>query len=886
MSTNGTGVERLIQAGAPVEPLEEQKARARLRASMFGVRPDPVKLGRFTVLQRLGSGGAGVVYAAWDPQLDRKVALKVLRSADDARAHEPQLVREAKALAKLAHPNVVSVFDVVQMSSADDPTVRLALTMEYVEGETLGVWLRRDRPHWREVVRVFVAAGRGLAAAHAVGLTHRDFKPSNVIVGSDGRVRVLDFGLARPSLGASPGSGRGSEIAGMQHSTAASMGDHSVGRIAGTPSYMAPEQHQGEPWDPKMDQYAFCVALWEALEGTLPFAGDTPAELYRDKMQGPPVRRIHALPSRLRKALARGLQPEPSARFASMDALLDALRVEPRRQLWLAAGAATVVLASAFGAWSRTAEETCTGGIERLDEVWDVDRRGHAREAFVRTKLAHAERSWQTVETTTSTWVETWSSEHRDACRAHAAGEQSSELLDLRMACLGDALRELRAFADVLVDADEVVVDRAVAAASSLPNLERCADTTTLRNRPRDPVDPSMLEAVERVRMLVAESMAEQTAGRYPRGLAVAEAALGEAELLTHATTLAAARHALGSALDRMGELELARAELVRAARDAQAAAADDLFVQTAIVLVWVLGDRQARFEEARAWADLAEGALERLGGDARLSADLHAARGAVAYSDGRYDDAIEHHEACARLSSSVWGARHFKTFRCHVNLANVHNRRGDLERALEVYRLAIETAKHTIGETHPYALIVRSNMVGVLEQLGRRAEALEEGLAVLAAQEMALGPEHPDLGSILINIASAYGGIGEREKAVTLVERALTIQEQAWGVDNIWLATTLVNLAQNRLLFGDIEGATVAAERALALQRTAFGDAHGELAHSLVVLGRIALAREDYGGARDHLERAGQLASEAFGPDHFLVTRAKTHLALLPEGQ
>jgi eukaryotic-like serine/threonine-protein kinase len=856
MSTNGSGLDRIIGAGAPVEPVEEQQVRARLRRSLFGLTVDPVKLGRFTVLQRLGAGGAGVVYAAWDPQLDRKVALKVLRVADEQDSDTSELVREAKALAKLSHPNVISVFDVVEASRGSG--IELVLAMEYVDGQTVSTWLRRERPHWRTIVRVFVGAGEGLAAAHAAGLIHRDFKPSNLILGNDGRVRVLDFGLAQPVV----------------------VDDVDARRIAGTPAYMAPEQHRGEPWDARMDQYAFCVALWEAVVGEAPFSGESLGQLHAAKMEGPPTRRTKRLPAHVRRVLLRGLQPNPSDRFSSMEALLAGLRKDPLRG-WRSATAAGAVLAiGVVLAWPATEGDGCTGGGERLEGVWDPGRRAAARSAFDGSGQLHAARSWQSVEEAIDGWVGRWSAAHLDACRSHALGEQSSELLDLRMSCLQDGLRELRALTDVLVDADAVVVDQSVVALAELPEVAACSDTRALRARHVDPVDPKSAPAVERVRQSVADALAEQVAGRYARALAMSESALAEAASLDHRATIAEARFALGSALDRMGESASAREVLVHAARDAQSAGADELFVRAASVLVWVLGDRNARFEEADAWAALAEGGIERLGGNTRLSADLHAARGVVAFNRDRPDEAIAHHEACITMSAEAWGEEHFKTFRCHVNLANVLNRRGDFVSALSAYRSAIAVAERSIGETHPLTLVARANVIGVLEGLGRYEEALEEGAVVIERQEAALGPAHPDLGSTLVNVASAHRAAGDLEAAVTLAERALRIQEQAWGSDNIWLATTLINLAQYRLAQGDLEPAFVAAHRALDLQQAALGDDHGDLAWALTTLGRIELARGDTAAARDALQRARRLATERLGEGHFLVGIADAHLA------
>ncbi|MBX7101023.1 MAG: serine/threonine protein kinase, partial [Myxococcaceae bacterium] len=278
------------------------------RASPGGERAPPATapagvLGRYVLLDPLGEGGMGRVFAAHDPQLSRRVAIKILRedlgSASDGVTHREFLQREARAMAQLAHPNVVAVHDVGVAGT------QVFLAMELVDGVTLERWVAEQPRSTAEVLEVFLQAGKGLLAAHRAGIVHRDFKPRNVLVGRDGRVRVTDFGLARPvtesTRSALDTSGRG-------HVTVA----------AGTPAYMAPEQFDGAPASASSDQFSFCLSLYECLHGQLPFRKGRRVrpELLRP---GRPV------PLALEAALARGLSPEPADRFPELSALLDAL---------------------------------------------------------------------------------------------------------------------------------------------------------------------------------------------------------------------------------------------------------------------------------------------------------------------------------------------------------------------------------------------------------------------------------------------------------------------------------------------------------------------------------------------------------------------------------
>ena len=276
-------------------------------------------LGRYVVLHPVGSGGMGVVYAAYDPELDRKVALKVLR--DVGAEHRQRLSREGQAMARLSHPNVITVHDV---GTWDD---RLYVAMEFVDGGTLLSWLNTERAY-QEVLQVFIAAGEGLAAAHAAGLVHRDFKPANVLVNAEGagrtlRPRVTDFGLARPHASAQQADSTPDPPM-SEASSALTMSLTRTGAMVGTPAYMAPEQYDLRPVDERTDQFSFCVALFEGLYGRRPFAGSTIAELAAN-VTGEKIvlpTQTKGVPPRVLRALRRGLSTDPTARFESMDALL------------------------------------------------------------------------------------------------------------------------------------------------------------------------------------------------------------------------------------------------------------------------------------------------------------------------------------------------------------------------------------------------------------------------------------------------------------------------------------------------------------------------------------------------------------------------------------
>jgi len=419
-----------------------------------------VSIGRFLVLGPLGVGGMGMVLSAYDPQLDRKVALKLLRTergalSDDGKA---RLVREAQAMARLNHPNVVAVYEVVFGDTTG------YLVMELVEGTTLRSWLAKMRPRWDEIVDLLIAAGAGLAAAHRAKLVHHDFKPDNVLVDGEGRPRVSDFGLA--------GAGRPG---------------------AGTEAYMAPEQLGGGTVDERADQYAFCVTTWEALHGERPVAGAAP----------------HAsgkAPRWVDRALARGLRAAPAERWPSMDELLGALRRGRRSgaRLAIAAAAIAVVGTAAFVVGSRRGAPapTCSGAEARLAGVWDDARKQAVRAAFAATKLPYAAAAWDGASARIEEYARGWVAMHTEACRAaRIDGRQSDALMDLRMACLERRRDLLGALTETWArGATGAAVERAVDAAAALPPLSECADVRALTERVPAPRDPALAARVTAAR--------------------------------------------------------------------------------------------------------------------------------------------------------------------------------------------------------------------------------------------------------------------------------------------------------------------------------------------------------------------------------------------------
>jgi eukaryotic-like serine/threonine-protein kinase len=617
-------------------------------------------ISRYLILAEAGAGGMGVVYAAYDPQLDRKVAIKLLHSesADSARdqAMQQRLLREAQAMARVTHPNVIGVHDV---GIAGD---QVFMAMDFVEGETLDDWMEANKPSWREVLRRFAEAGRGLGAAHAVGLVHRDFKPANVLVGRDGSVRVTDFGLARAEDGKEDAASRPQEMQALRVPTALDLTLTATGTFLGTPAFMSPEQLAGEAADARSDQFSFCVALYEALYGDRPFPGKTVEELSEaiagGKVRDPP--RSTQVPSWVRRALLRGLAAAPAERWPAMNALLDALTRDPavafrRRLVVVAAIEALAAVTLSWRAVAARGGQVCVSAGGEVDKVWNDLRRDQVRAAFAATGSPLAQSTWDTVEERLDGYAAGWRAMRREACEAtRVRGAQSGELLDLRMECLDHRLAELSALTDILAKADAKVVDGAVSAAFGLSALSPCANGAALRAIAKPEADAWSRTRSEEVRANLAQAKELQEAGKYPEGLAEAELVVDGARSLRYAPLLAEALTRLGELQDKMGRRADAEKSLQEAVTAAEAGSDDATAAQAWSLLALVVGLEQGKSEEGRVYASYAEAALRRQGGNAAIEGQIHHTLGLILSDEGRYAEAVNELETALALADRL----------------------------------------------------------------------------------------------------------------------------------------------------------------------------------------------------------------------------------------
>lgn len=527
-------IETELRAGRPaIDRVRMDAARARAEAALFAVEA-PAQVGRYVVIDTAGTGGMGIVYRAFDPQLDRRVALKVVKAKGLAlEGARERLLGEARTLAQLAHPNVVPVHDVLMVG--DD----LVVVMELVDGVTLEAWAAAEPRSAAELIATYAQAARGLAAAHDVGVIHRDFKPSNALIGSDGRVRVVDFGLAR--LTGDEG-GPGEAIA------------------AGTLAYMAPEQLAGSPTTATVDQFSFWVALYEAVAGARPFRAESPADLLSAIRAGSlaPPRSGRSVPAWFRRAAERGLAFDPDARFASMHEVATELgRVRGWRR-WRMPAALGVTTAIAIVAVVRTqtssGELPCDGGVEDMQAAW-----GDATRGQVAASLAAAPGSYaREVETRALGGLDEyrarWMDLHRHACVEYRRGALTPNLYERTMACLQLRRTALSAAVGVLGESRPDALGQAVDVVVRLPAVAACGDLASLAADEPPIADPAMRVQVIALRQRLDRATALDAAGRSTEAIQIANAVAAEAAKIDQITVIVDAELLIGRTLVFSGD--------------------------------------------------------------------------------------------------------------------------------------------------------------------------------------------------------------------------------------------------------------------------------------------------------------------------------------------
>ncbi len=869
-------------------------------------------VGRYVLQEQLGAGGHGAVYAAFDPGLERRVALKLLHVEASARSRAGQkLLREGQAVAQLSHRNAVAIHD-VGTHHGD-----VFIAMELIDGDTLGDWLDGRRT-LAEILDAFVQAARGLSAAHAKGIVHRDFKPANVFVERGGRVVVGDFGLARAVDGADASSDAGERDSDPVWRASMTR----TGAVVGTPAYMAPEQWGGAA-DARSDQFSFCVALYEAIYGRRPNDGDREDSLLA-ALRSLRLERVSPrgrVPSWLRELLARGLRAEPAERFDDVDELvrvLDRGRRRPRRRLVATLVAGAIVAATAVGYATATHDQpnACPAAARSLAGVWDDDARGRVDAAFSATGDLYADEAAARTKQGLDAYARGWRDEHRAACEAtHVRKEQSAELLDLRMTCLqerkADFAALVRELAHMRPDSDAIEMATAVA---------QLAPPTSCRNRDRLSArykhDPTLRARAADLRADLATARAFAATGQYAKARDTADAVADAARGAKLDALVAQALVVAGDARAELLELEDAEAMLTQAA-DLAAAVGDESLAATAwlgaimiigagedqldraftllpVVRTLVMANRddtqlQVRFHSAAADLYHLRGDSARAGEELERAAALEGddttdpARAAAALARWGDHQLLQRDYAAARTtleralaaSERAYGPRHPRLITLLNSLGYVAVEQKRLTDALAIRQRALAVSQAAYPADHPHVGTARLYVGQALTELGRYEEAFEHLEAALHSFEVGRGPEHVSVFYAALYLGNASVAVGRYESARSYYERARHLIEKnprrAYMAGVVW-----ASLGETSIELGDNERAEAECETARRLADSA-GGPRSFIAYPLHCLGSAALALGRAQRAIPLLEQALELREA----DATAFERADTQFAL-----
>jgi tetratricopeptide (TPR) repeat protein len=836
-------------------------------------------VGRYVILERLGVGGMGVVFSAYDPELDRRVALKLLGlqgGNDDERAHlQARLLREAQALAQLSHPNVIAVHDVGTFR--DD----VFIAMELIDGRTLGEILAADPPSPERALELFIQAGRGLAAAHASGLVHRDFKPDNVAVAASGRVCVLDFGLARavtaeseaPRENAKHTPPSGNAAAPIERSSrsslssggllAASLTEH--GAVMGTPSYMAPEQRRGGEVDARADQFSFCVGLYRALYGKRPFASDA-----RDVAAEPPPHQARVRAT-VRRAVMKGLELDPAARHASMDALLAELEHRPARVGWwlgaaaLGLAAASVVTYAAVRRDSK-APPPCSGAERKLAGVWDTDVAAQLKASFVAVAGQDGAPRADRVAAAFDAYTRKWTAMHVDACEAtEVRKDQSTAMLDLRMQCLQRDLDHVGALAKLFVaHPDRSVVEKALQATQQLPSIDECANLSALAAGASPPGDPVLAAKVQDVRGELSRADALMYAGQYKPGLEVARRAVTAASAVDYPPVQAEALFLSGKLARLTFDKDAAEPTMRAALRRAGEARDRVLVARAATDLIAIVGQLEGRDADALGIADFAAAAVYEAGDLDELHGQLMNNIGLVHFLARQYPLALtDLQDALARWERAL-GPEHPDVLKAVNNLGAVYAKLGKYKESIAYTERAIRAQQATLGPEHPAVAMALHNL-GLTQDLAGDHEAAHASIEkALAIDEKVFGPDNMSVARDLQSLATVLRALGRPADSLPLVQRALAIEEKAVGPEHPQVATTLGNLGENLDMLGRGDEAEAAYRREISIRVKAQGEEHPDVAETLLELASHHLAHKNFAEAWAEADRARVIAEKA----------------------
>jgi len=786
-------------------------ATSHVPASLHLLQPGQ-QLGRYTVDGLRGVGSMGVVYAAHDAALGRSVALKLLRfdavagALDIGRA---RLVREARALAALAHPNLVAIYDVGSYGE------EVFAAMELVEGATLDDWLHAAPRTAAQIIDLMAGAGRGLAAAHAAGVIHRDVKPDNIVVGHDGRARIREFGAAAPP---------------------------------GTLAYMSPEQLTGRPVGPETDQWSFAVTLYEALHGERPFGGRARGDV----------------PARIRRVLRRALEVDPRRRYPAMAAFVAELVGEPRRRRRrVMAVAGGVAIAATAALWLGTGgggEPPCAG-VARAP-LWDPVQRVAVARTFLARRERFAADAFARVARGLDVYTGAWTAMHGEACTAIAARPAPPpEVIALRLQCLGRDLELTRQLIELFAAPGFDRLGQAVGAVDALPRLEACGDIAALRAVVPLPSDPGLRARLAALDVRTAELRARWLIDDYASVRQAIPALVTEASRIGYAPATATLLLLAGDVESTFGDPRAAEARLAQGLRAAEAAGNAEQVARAWISLMRVVGNDQHRFADGDRLRRNAEQAVDRAlaispSAGNRLRVSLLGDASALVFARGDSDAAIARASEALALEHEHFGSDTVIAARLHYSLAIFKLTAGDPAGAWAEIQHALAITQRRLG-VGPRLVTFRTGAAAILQAQGKLDDAIAEYDHALAIAAQVFTTDTLEVAVIVNSLANVYQTRGDLDRAGALFERGLAILVKTRGEDSAEVSAALYMLGANAKQLGHWPAAQAYFERALAISETVEGPTHHHVAERLIGLGSVLVEQGRQDRAIPVLERA-----------------------------
>ena len=747
--------------------------------------------GEYELGEPIGAGATAQVYLARHPSLDRQVALKLvaLPETPSAREHTAaRALREGRALAKLTHPNVVTVHTVGEAHGY------AYVAMELVRGGTLRAMASRPPASAAEVrarLATLVLAGRGLAAAHRSGLVHRDFKPDNVLLTETGVPRVTDFGLAREAEGSQETS---FDTVSGEFEDAATRLTRS-GAVVGTPAYMAPEQLEGHPATALSDQFAFCVTASECLLGARPF--EAPPAGSRRFARGPlrPFPRQSVVPRAVVRLLWRGLEPAPAARHPSLESLLDALEREarpPRRWRWAALPVGLAVLVATAVTWSqhqaKVRAERCADAA-RWTGVWDAARKAERSGAFAATGKPFAAAAAMQVIASIDRFTQSWSDLERQRClspEADGRGDRAYETL-----CLSQRRHDLVALIDALCRPTPEGVGRVSDLSATVAPASSCLVAPSPTARP--PLEETASKERDAVQDLIARSRVNRQVGDLADAERQGREALSQARALAQAPLEAEAGLALGWALRDLEKREEATTVLFAAVMLAEKTGLFALAAQVWLTMATI--DRSGTQVASERWLELADVAIARAGSPWELEAQAMSERGYSLVLHGRFDGAIALQEKATAVLTRHLGAESPTALKSTGRLASSLGMMGRCTEAEPLLRQNLARRRVALSPLHPETLQILETLAICLQRTGRAEESLPLFDELLRGRAQLSGPESPPYAVALSNYAGALHDLHRFPEALELVERAWAIKVKAFGPTDPRVARQLMDV-------------------------------------------------------------------------------------------